>query len=154
MWHIPQGGYRVGTMSDYTIRVTRRAPYEQTVADARTALADQGFGIISEVDLAATLRAKLGVDVAPQLILGACRPQLAHRAITAEPAVATLLPCNVVVRADGPDDTIIEAFDPAGMTALGVPGGAIGEVAAEARERLVAALTALATQGSGTSSRT
>jgi uncharacterized protein (DUF302 family) len=105
------------------------------------ALRAQGFGVITEIDVQATMRAKLGIERAPYLILGACNPRLAHRAIEADPSVGALLPCNVVLREDGPD-TIIEAMDP--LAALGLVGTpAIQAVAEEARARLVQAIQAV-----------
>ena len=83
----------------FTLALTLPLPYEQAVAAVRKALSDQGFGILTEIDLAAIMKEKLGEDLAPQVILGACRPPLAHRALLADPSVATMLPCNVVVRA-------------------------------------------------------
>ncbi|MDI6911400.1 DUF302 domain-containing protein [Nocardioides sp.] len=125
----------------YTLSTTVERPYDETVAEVREALADQGFGVLTEIDIRATLAAKLGVDVPPQVILGACRPQLAHRAMEVDPSIAAVLPCNVVVRSVGADSTVVEAFDPDAMTALA--GAGLAEVAAEARERLSAALAAL-----------
>ncbi|HEU5036831.1 MAG TPA: DUF302 domain-containing protein [Nocardioides sp.] len=128
-------------MTGYTLSTTLDRPYDTAVADVRAALADQGFGVLTEIDLQATLAAKLGVEVAPQVILGACRPPLAHRALEIEPSVATMLPCNVVVRAVDDDTTVVEAFDPAAMTALA--GEELAPVAEEARTLLIAALAAL-----------
>jgi uncharacterized protein (DUF302 family) len=125
----------------YTLSATVARPYEQTVADVRGALADQGFGILTEIDLKATLKAKLDVDVAPHVILGACRPHLAHQALQIDPAIATVLPCNVAVRAVDDSTTVVEAFDPDAMTRLA--GDALCDVAADARQRLTAALAAL-----------
>ena len=125
----------------YTLRATVARPFEQTVADVREALADQGFGILTEIDLKTTLKAKLDVDVAPHVILGACRPQLAHQALQIDPAIATVLPCNVAVRAVDESTTVVEAFDPDAMTRLA--GDALCDVAADARQRLVAALATL-----------
>ncbi len=125
----------------YTLSTTVERPYDQTVADVREALTGQGFGVLTEIDLRATLAAKLGVEVPPQVILGACRPQLAHRALEVDPSIAAVLPCNIVVRSLGETTTIVEAFDPDAMTALA--GDGLAEVAAEARERLSAALAAL-----------
>ena len=125
----------------YTLSATVARPYEQTVADVRGALADQGFGILTEIDLKATLKAKLDVDVAPHVILGACRPQLAHQALQIDPAIATVLPCNVAVRAVDDSTTVVEAFDPDAMTRLA--GDALCDVAADARQRLTAALATL-----------
>jgi len=128
-------------VTGYTLTTTVARPYEAAVTDVRAALADQGFGVLTEIDLRATLAAKLGVEVAPQVILGACRPPLAHRALEIDPSVATMLPCNVVVRAVDEHTTVVEAFDPAAMTALA--GDDLAGVADEARTRLTAALAAL-----------
>lgn len=130
-------------MADYTIRASVAHPYDETVRAVRDALADAGVGVLTEIDLAATLKAKLGVDVPPQVILGACRPQLAHQALQADPSIATLLPCNVVVRSTGDATTVVEAFDPASMVALAGAGQALETVAADARDRLTSALDAL-----------
>ena len=129
-------------MNGFTLGVDVPAGYDETVAATRTALADQGFGILTEVDLQATMKAKLGVDISPQVILGACRPQLAHRALEADPAIAALLPCNVVVRFADAHTTRVEAFDPHVMMSL-APSAALAEVADDARARLEAALAAL-----------
>lgn len=81
-------------MADYTLTKTVRRPYDETLAAVRAELGDAGFGVLTEIDLKATLKAKLDVDVAPQVILGACRPQLAHQALEVEPAIAALLPAT------------------------------------------------------------
>lgn len=128
-------------MSDYTIGVTLDRPYDATVAAVRESLAEQGFGVLTEIDVAATLKTKLDVDVPAQLTLGACRPQLAHRALDAVPSIAALLPCNVVVRDIG-GATAVEAIDPDAMMRL-AGDATLRQVATEARERLVAALAAL-----------
>ena len=132
-------------MQTYTLRAEIARPYDATVAATRAALADQGFGILSEIDLAATLKAKLGVELPPQVILGACRPPLAYAAIQADPAIATVLPCNVVVRSTGHGTTVIEALDPAAMLGLS-DSTALDDVAADARRRLAAALATLGQQ--------
>ncbi len=132
-------------MPDYTLRTTLQRPYEETVRAVRESLTEAGFGVLTEIDLQATLRAKLGVEVAPQIILGACRPQLAHQALQADPSIAALLPCNVVVRGIDDTTTTVEAFDPDAMMSLADSHGsdALASVATEARERLKTALTSL-----------
>jgi uncharacterized protein (DUF302 family) len=128
----------------YTLTATLSMPYSDAVEAVRRALADQGFGVLTEVDLAATLKAKLDKDIQPQIILGACRPPLAYQALQADPSVAALLPCNVVVRALDPKTTVVEAFDPQAMLSF-VDLPAIAAVAADARARLEATLGALQT---------
>lgn len=130
-------------MAGYTITATVHQPYAETVEAVRAALGEQGFGILTEIDLKATLKAKLDVDVGPQIILGACRPQLAHQAIEAEPSIATVLPCNVVVRAAGAETTVVEAFDPDAMVGLADDSPTLRTVAADARSRLIAAFSGL-----------
>lgn len=125
----------------YTISTTVARSYDATVTATREALAAQGFGILTEIDLKATFKEKLDVDVLPQVILGACRPQLAHQAWGIDPSIAAVLPCNVVVRSLDEQTTVVEAFDPDAMT--GLAGDAFCDVAADARQRLTAALEAL-----------
>jgi uncharacterized protein (DUF302 family) len=129
-------------MGTYTLSATISRPYAEVVDATRVALSDQGFGILTEVDLAATMKAKLDVDLPPQVILGACRPPLAYEAIRVDPSIAAVLPCNVVVRSVGEATTVVEAFDPAAMMEL-AGNGALDSVAADAKQRLTAALAAL-----------
>jgi len=129
-------------VSDYTLAITLDRPYDATVAAVRSALGDQGFGVLTEIDLKATFKTKLDVDVAPQVILGACRPQLAHQALQVDPSIAAVLPCNVVVRSVDDATTVVEAFDPQVMMSL-ADQPALAEVATDARQRLTAALAAL-----------
>lgn len=121
-------------MADITFSRTVDCDYEETVERVRKALAEVGFGVLTEIDLAATLSAKLGVEVAPKLILGACRPQLAHAALQIDARVATLLPCNVVVSAADPG-TQVEVMNPALMPEL-TGRVELDGVAAEAAELL------------------
>ena len=129
-------------MAGFTLTTTLARPYDEAVEAVRSALGDQGFGILTEIDLKATLKTKLGVDVAPQVILGACRPALAHEALQAEPSIAAVLPCNVVVRSVDEATTVVEAFDPDAMMGL-ADNDALHTVAADAKQRLTAALAAL-----------
>ncbi|MFE2111228.1 DUF302 domain-containing protein [Kitasatospora sp. NPDC059463] len=126
---------------DYGIPVTLDLPFAETVERVRAALAEQGFGILTEIDIRATLRAKLGAETEDYVILGACNPPLAHRALQADRRIGLLLPCNVVVRADGAR-TVVEAMDPQLMVRVtGQPE--LQAVADEAAARLRAALAAL-----------
>lgn len=129
-------------MSDYTMTTTVNQPYATAVSAVRAALTDQGFGVLTEIDLKATLKAKLDVDIEPQIILGACRPALAHEAIQAEAAIAAVLPCNVVVRSVDEATSVVEAFDPDVMMGF-ADNEALHKVAADAKQRLGAALAAL-----------
>jgi len=116
-----------------------------SVADARprveAALRAEGFGILTEIDVQSTLKAKLGVDRPPFLILGACNPHLAHRALDADPSIGALLPCNVVLRADA-EETIVEAMDPLAVLGI-VESAGVHAVAEEAKARLERAISAL-----------
>ncbi|MEV4544391.1 DUF302 domain-containing protein [Micromonospora echinaurantiaca] len=123
-----------------TIRVS--AGFAPTLERVRAALKDQGFGVLTEIDLRSTLREKLGVELAEYVILGACNPPLAHRAVQADPGIGLLLPCNVVVRADGPDSTLVQAMDPQVMVRLSDAPG-LPAVADEAATRFRAALDAV-----------
>ncbi len=134
----------------YALSSTVRMPFAQALDATRAALEEQGFGVLTEIDLAATLKEKLGADIAPQVILGACRPPLAKAALDAEPSIGLLLPCNVVVRAVDDASTLVEAMDPDIMVTL-TANDALAEVAADARQRLGAALEAL-TSGAASNS--
>lgn len=132
-------------MSPYHFSVTVHEDFPSAVARTKQALADQGFGIVSEIDLAATLLEKLGVDHPPYLILGACNPGFARDAVRSEPAIGVLLPCNVVVRATGEGDGVMVDFmDPAVMMDL-VGEERIHEIADEVRTKLEMARDAVAT---------
>lgn len=126
----------------YALTTEVARPFDATLDATRDALADQGFGVLTEIDLAATLKAKIDADIPPQVILGACRPPLAHAAVLAEPSIGLLLPCNVVVRAVDEDTTLVEAMDPDAMVGMTGNDG-LADIAAEARERLLAALATL-----------
>lgn len=127
----------------HTMSTTLTLGFAEALDATRVELAEVGFGILTEIDLAATLAAKVGADIPPQVILGACRPPLALAAVTAEPSIGVFLPCNVVVRAIDADHTIVEAIDPDAMVRL-TDNEALTTVATDARERLATALEALA----------
>jgi uncharacterized protein (DUF302 family) len=121
--------------------------FDTAVDAVKASLADQGFGVLTEIDMQATLKAKLGEDMEQYLILGACNPSLAHRAVGVMRQIGLLLPCNVVVRADtsASGSVIVEAMNPDIMVqATGEP--ALSDVAAEATTKLQAAIDALGGQ--------
>lgn len=131
---------------DVPYGITRRLP-GMTVAEVRprvqAALAAEGFGVLTEIDLQKTLQAKLGVERAPYVILGACNPKLAHAALTAEPAIGLMLPCNVVLAEDGPDVVVSAAAPRAMFSVVERPSAELTAVAGEADERLRRALASL-----------
>jgi uncharacterized protein (DUF302 family) len=110
--------------------------YDRAVERAREELAKEGFGVLTEIDVKATLKKKLDVDFRPYIILGACNPPLAHQALSAEPDIGLLLPCNVIVYAtDDPDRTLVAAIDP--VTQLEITGNKqIGPVAEQVRAKI------------------
>jgi uncharacterized protein (DUF302 family) len=125
----------------YGLKVTTTAGVEEAEAAIREALAAEGFGVLTEIDLSATLHTKLGLDLPPYRILGACRPPLAAQAVAAEPDIGLLLPCNVVVYAED-DHTVVAALDPIMM--MDVTGNqTLHVVALDARSRIERALQAV-----------
>jgi uncharacterized protein (DUF302 family) len=94
-------------------------PFDAAVTRTRQALAEQGFGVLTEIDMQATLREKRGVQMEPYLILGACNPDLAQRALEIDPAIGALLPCNAVVRQTGPGTSTVTILDPGVLATLG-----------------------------------
>ena len=134
----------MNTVEQLTFGLRRPVPtgYAETIERVKALLKEQGFGILTEIDVKATLKLKIGADVAPYIILGACNPALAHRAISANPEVGMLLPCNVVVREADGGRVVVEAMDP--VAAMGiVQDDAVRAVAREAREKILRALEAL-----------
>ena len=118
-------------------------PYDDAVMKTRNALQNEGFGVLSEIDISAKLKEKLGVDFRRYVILGACNPPLAHKALQAELEIGLLLPCNVIVYEEGRDHSVIAAIDPDSMVALIGDHAVIAEVARDAKLRLERALAAV-----------
>ncbi len=125
----------------YERSVTVDLPFEQAVERVRDVLADQGFGVLTEIDVQETLRIKRGIEMEPYVILGACNPDLAHRALEVDRGIGTLLPCNVVVAAAG-EGSQVRVFDPLLMAQV-TGREEIAPIAAEAEQRLSAALAGL-----------
>jgi uncharacterized protein (DUF302 family) len=116
-------------------------PFSEVVAEVREALAAQGFGVLTEIDIKTTLKNKIDVDVEDQVILGACSPRHAHRALQADPSIGLLLPCNVVIRSEGAT-THVEAINPQMMVELS-DADEMKAVADEVSVKLQAALDSL-----------
>jgi uncharacterized protein (DUF302 family) len=132
----------ISATSGYGVGGSVALDFEHAVERVKAALSVEGFGVLTEIDVAATLKAKLDVDFRPYVILGACNPALAHRALTAEKDIGLLLPCNVIVYADAPGRSVIAAMDP--VVALELTGNAsIQPVAEEVKSRLIRALEAV-----------
>jgi uncharacterized protein (DUF302 family) len=126
---------------NYGSSVTLDTSFAEAVGRVRAALQEQGFGVLTEIDVTATLRAKLGEQIEDYVILGACNPPFAHQALDIDRSIGLLLPCNVVVRAAA-DGTVVEALDPRVMVTLtGRPE--LKPVAGEVGRRLAGALAAL-----------
>lgn len=132
----------------YGIGVTVGLGFDRAVELTKAELANEGFGVLAEIDVAATLRKKLDVGFRPYVILGACNPPLAHRALAAEREIGLLLPCNVIVYADDvPGRSVVAAMDP--VEALTLTGNeSIRPIAAEVKQRLTRALSAIERGGS------
>ena len=128
------------TDTTYTLSGTTSLSFDAAVARVRETLKDEGFGVLTEIDVQATLKEKLGEEVEPYVILGACNPPYAHRALGIEPELGTLLPCNVVVYTQQDGSTRVSAVDPVAM--LGIVGRPdLEPIAAEIQEKVERAVT-------------
>lgn len=127
----------------YAHRVELDIPYEDAIERAIAALKEEGFGVLTRIDMKAALKDKIGVDIDRYMILGACNPPLAHRALQAEREIGILLPCNVIVYETGPGQSVVAAMAP--KAAMSVVGGntELDDVADEADDRLQRAMAAV-----------
>jgi uncharacterized protein (DUF302 family) len=131
-------------MSTATLGITTVVPwdYDQAVEQAKAALKEQGFGVLTEIDVRATMRAKLDIDFQRYVIIGACNPPLAHQALSTDKSVGLMLPCNVVVYDNGDGSSTVSALNP--MTAMSVVGNAgLDAMATAATAKLTAAIEQL-----------
>ena len=126
----------------YTFDKTLALPFDKAVERVRDALSAEGFGVLTEIDVSATLKKKIDVDFRPYIILGACNPGLAHKALSAEDRIGVMLPCNVVVQEKSPGQSDVSAVDPvASMSAVDNPD--LGGIADAVRGKLRAVIDAL-----------
>ncbi len=121
-------------LSDFGITAKLNLPYAEAVEKTKAALKEEGFGVLTEIDVKKTLKEKLGVDSESYVILGACNPPLAHRALSSDPFVGLLLPCNVIVYQEG-EGAVVSAIDPVFML-TGLESPVLEEVAREVRPKL------------------
>lgn len=126
---------------NYGMSRTLNRPFAEVNEEVRAALAEQGFGVVTEIDMQATLRTKIGVEIDQQIILGVCNPKYAHRALQAEPSIGLLLPCNVVIRRTDAG-TVVEMINPQMMAEI-TSAPEVAVIADEVSEKLSAALASL-----------
>lgn len=126
----------------YFFSVTVELSYDEAVAKVRDELKKEGFGILTEIDVKATLKEKLDLDFPPYIILGACNPPFAHQALTTEDWIGVLMPCNVVVRVDDDGNVLVGAMDPA-MMARATGNSELEELGMAVRQKMINVLAAL-----------
>ncbi len=134
----------MNTDPNYGMKAVVSLPWADTVLLTREELKNEGFGVLTEIDVRETLRQKLGKEFRPYVILGACNPPLAHRALEAETDIGLFLPCNVIVYETTPGECVIAAFDPMAMVPMASNRGEIEAVGSEVRERLGRVVAAVA----------
>ena len=126
----------------YGIRRVVDRPYEEALDRMKSALANEGFGVLCEIDIRQKLKEKLGVDFERYVILGACNPPLAHKALLAEPEIGLLLPCNVIVYEESAKKSVVAAIDPDAMMSV-TNNRRLDEIAKDAKARLLRALASV-----------
>ena len=126
----------------YYLATNLNSGMEDAIATTEAALQAEGFGVITRIDMAATLKAKIGADFRPYVILGACNPKLAYQALQLEDKVGTMLPCNVIVQSLAPDRTEVAAIDPVASMAA-IDNDRLKSAASEVRDRLVRVMASL-----------
>lgn len=126
---------------EYGMSRTINRPFDEVNAEVRAALAEQSFGIVSEIDMQATFKNKINKEIEPMLILGACNPNYAYRALDAEPSIGLLLPCNVVIR-QADEGVVVEMINPEMMVQI-TDNADVAQIANEVTEKLSAALASL-----------
>ena len=130
------------TIMSYYMATALNSGMEDAIAATEAALQAEGFGVVTRIDMAATLKAKIGAEFRPYIILGACNPRLAYEALQLEDKVGTMLPCNVIVQSLAPDRTEVAAIDPvASMEAI--PNDRLKSAAKEVRDRLERVISSL-----------
>ena len=127
---------------EYGLKTTLNIPYETAIEQATAALKAEGFGVLTEIDVKATLKKKLDADFRPYIILGACNPNLAHQALQTELDLGLLLPCNVIVYENDEGQSVVSIVDPIMMMGV-VDNEALSRVANEAKARLQRVIAAL-----------
>ncbi len=126
----------MATTQDYGIRKTLDLGFDEAVGRTRDLLQEEGFGVLTEIDMKAKVKEKIGADMQRYLILGACNPPLAYKAVQAEPEIGLLLPCNVIVYEGKDGKTVVSAMDPDVMVKMIPDNPTLHEVAKDARARL------------------
>ena len=142
-----EGRERTDMEKSYGISTTVSEPFDHAVTRVREELAKEGFGVLTEIDVKGTLKKKLGIDFRRYLILGACNPPLAHKALTAELEIGLLLPCNVVVYEHREGESVVSVIDPMMMVETARNKEGVREVAEAVREKLARVVDAVAAQG-------